>query len=166
MKLTCLVLLGLLGLSGIDAWAQRSGTGLGVILGEPTGLTLKHWVAADRAVDAAAAWSLAGRDSLQLHADYLFHNFEVLRRDLPDPPALYYGVGARVQFHEDRSGRHHHDNDDDGDTAAGVRFPVGLNFYLTRSALDIFVELVPSLDLSPSTDFDLDAALGARFFFN
>lgn len=26
---------------------------------------------------------------------------------------------------------------------------MGLNFYLTRSALDIFVELVPSLDLSP-----------------
>lgn len=162
MKMTRLVLVGLLGFLSLEARAQRGGTGLGVILGEPTGLSLKHWVTADHAIAAAAAWSLAGRDSLQLHADYLVHNFDALRRDLPDPPALYYGVGARVQFHEERGGRRH---DDDGDTAVGVRFPVGFSYFLGRSALDLFVELVPSLDVSPSTELNLEAAVGARFYF-
>jgi predicted dehydrogenase len=162
MKMTRLVLIGLLGSLSLEAQAQRSGTGVGVILGEPTGISLKHWVTADHAMAAAAAWSLAGRDALQLHADYLIHNFDALRGDLPDPPALYYGVGARLQFLEGRSGR----SDADDDPVTSVRFPVGCCYFLGRSALDLFVELVPSLDVAPSTEFNLDAAVGARFYFN
>lgn len=156
------VVVGLVWLGATAAQAQRSGTGAGVIVGEPTGLSLKHWVAADRAFDAAAAWSLEGNDSLQLHADYLFHNFSALKEDIPEQStAVYYGLGARVCFHED-NGRGH----DDNDTTLGVRIPVGLDFFPAKSPIDIFLEIVPVLEVAPSTEFDLDAALGARFFFN
>jgi hypothetical protein len=38
--------------------------------------------------------------------------------------------------------------------------------YIFQSApVDIFFEVVPILDLVPDTEFDLNAALGARFFF-
>jgi hypothetical protein len=32
--------------------------------------------------------------------------------------------------------------------------------------VDIFLELVPILDLAPETDFDLGGGIGARFWFN
>lgn len=144
---------------GSTVEAQRTGTGAGVIVGEPTGLSLKHWVATNRAVAAAAAWSLEGHNSLQLHADYLFHDFDALKSDLPDQMAVYYGLGARVRFDEERG------RGDDDETTLGVRFPVGLNFFLTKAPVDIFLEIVPVLEIVPSTELDLDAAIGVRYFF-
>jgi hypothetical protein len=32
--------------------------------------------------------------------------------------------------------------------------------------VDIFLEVVPILDLAPKTDFKINAAIGARYFFN
>ncbi len=47
----------------------------------------------------------------------------------------------------------------------GVRIPVGLKYYLAKQSIDLFVEIVPVLDIVPDTDFDVDAAIGARFYF-
>lgn len=49
------------------------GFGIGLILGEPTGLSIKKWIGPERAIDAAAAWSLAEHERFQFHADYLVH---------------------------------------------------------------------------------------------
>lgn len=146
--------------SGIAAQAQSSGTGVGVILGEPTGLSLKHWVAADRAVDAAVAWSLSDENAFHLHADYLFHRFDALSQDRSGRAILYYGLGARVHFDEEQGGRH-----DKEETTAGIRFPVGMDVLLPKTPIGLFLELVPVLEVAPDTDLDWDAALGLRFFF-
>ena len=52
--------------------------GLGVMAGEPTGLSAKTWLGKTTAVDAGLAWSLSGDKDLQAHADYLIHNSELL----------------------------------------------------------------------------------------
>ena len=49
----------------------QDGLGVGVILGEPTGISLKAWTSDKHAVDAAVAWSFSENDSFQFHADYL-----------------------------------------------------------------------------------------------
>ncbi|KPL17894.1 MAG: hypothetical protein AMJ92_10480 [candidate division Zixibacteria bacterium SM23_81] len=136
--------------------AQDSGFGLGIILGEPTGLSLKQWVDGKAAIDGAIAWSFGRHDALHLHADYLVHNFTLFKMEQGKLP-LYYGIGGRIKFEE---------NGNDEDTKIGVRIPVGISYILANSPLDIFLEIAPLLDLTPSTEFDLNGAIGIRYFFH
>ncbi|MEE9501339.1 MAG: hypothetical protein V3V48_04650, partial [Candidatus Aminicenantaceae bacterium] len=53
--------------------AQDRGFGLGIILGEPTGVSFKNWVGRREAFDVAVAWSFEGEGAIHIHADYLFH---------------------------------------------------------------------------------------------
>jgi hypothetical protein len=134
------------------AFAQTSGTGIGIIAGEPTGFSFKHWTGAKNAFDGGIAWSLDGDGALHLHADYLFHSFGVFSDE--ERIALYYGGGGRIRFGEG-------DNDD----VIGVRIPVGLLYAFTGAPIDLFLELVPMVDVAPDTDFGLAGAIGARYFF-
>ncbi len=133
--------------------AQERGFGLGIIVGEPTGLTGKNWLSPNTAFDFAAAWSLRENNSLTLQADYLMHSFNLIRVDKGQLP-FYYGIGGRIRFA------------DRGDDDLGVRIPLGLNYHFQNISLDAFFELVPVLDLAPETDFEVDVAIGVRFFFN
>lgn len=126
--------------------------GLGIIVGEPTGISLKHWQTNNNAIDAGIAWSIDEYDALHLHGDYLWHNFslfeDVEKGDLP----FYYGVGARVIFAET-------------DAVLGARIPVGLNYLFENSSVGIFLEVVPTINLLPDTDFDLNGGVGVRYYF-
>ncbi len=133
--------------------------GIGIIAGEPTGLSVKYWLDDTQAIDGAAAWSFWDDDGFQLHADYLWHNF-----DLVDPGAadgklpVYYGVGARLKFEEDNG------KGDDGDTVFGIRVPLGISYLFEDGRFDVFAELVPVLDLAPDVELDLQLAVGLRFY--
>jgi len=130
--------------------AQQSGFGLGLIAGEPTGISGKYWMSPWSAIDGAFAWSLDKNGKIQIHADYLWHNYEiisVIKGKLP----IYYGVGGRVLFATDN--------------IAGIRGVVGLNYLFATTPLDIFLELVPILDLAPEVDFDFNGAIGIRYYF-
>ncbi len=141
------------------AFGQDRGFGLGIIIGEPTGISAKTWLGHSSALDFAVAWSFKGRNSLTLHADYLNHNFRLIKVDKGQLP-FYYGIGGRIKFR---------DNDnlpgENGDTRLGVRIPVGLAYMFENVNLDLFVEIVPFLELVPETNFDLNAAIGVRYFF-
>lgn len=133
-----------------SAFAQEADFGLGVILGEPTGLSGKLWMSEHTAVDAAIAWSFGDKDALHLHADYLVHNMRLIQVDV-GTLALYFGVGARLKF--------------DDDDSLGVRIPIGLTYLFQDAPVDIFIEVVPLLDLVPDTEFNPNAAIGVRYFF-
>lgn len=135
----------------------RDTFGLGFIIGEPTGLSLKYWLDDEHAVDGAAAWSSSENDSFQLHADYLIHNYELLNAD--DLP-VYYGLGARLKF-KDHDGRGRNRND----AIFGIRIPLGVTYLFDDAPLDLFFELVPVLDIAPDVDLDINAAIGLRFYF-
>jgi hypothetical protein len=130
--------------------AQDKGFGLGVILGEPTGISFKNWVGSRTAIDGGVAWSFSGDDSLHLHLDYLVHNFNIFKAK-KGKLALYYGIGGRVKIEEE--------------SRVGVRIPVGINYIFGDAPLDIFVELAPVLDLVPSTEFELTGGIGIRYYF-
>lgn len=134
-----------------SALAQDRGTGIGVIVGEPTGVSVKHWLDRDTAVDGAVAWSFEGRNSFHLHVDWLRHDFSLLPVDSGALP-VYVGVGAR--YKERR-----------GTDRFGIRIPVGLAYHFADAPLEIFGEIVPILDLAPDTGVNLNAALGIRFYF-
>lgn len=122
--------------------------GLGVMLGEPTGVSVKVWTGNQSAFDVGAAWSLSGsREALHLHADILRHSW------FPDTEnvAFYYGIGGRVILTEKAH--------------AGVRIPLGLTYVFEEIPFDLFVEAVPIFDLAPDTEFAGNGAVGIRYYF-
>ena len=145
MKKTIFVLIVIVATAGL--FAQNSGLGVGIILGEPTGLSAKLWTGKTTAFDAAAAWSFGDEGALHLHADMLFHNFGLINETLP----VYYGIGARIKLADDPN--------------IGLRVPVGIAYQFAKAPFDVFLEIVPLLDLVPATDFGLNAAIGVRYYF-
>lgn len=146
---------------GSGARAEE-GVGLGIILGEPTGVSAKAWINKEHAIDAAAAWSFSENASFQLHADYLIHNFGLLKTgDIGGRLPIYFGIGGRLKLedHDNVNGR----NSDDA--LLGVRIPFGIAYLFAKAPVEVFAEIVPILDLVPDTDFDMNGAIGARFYF-
>ena len=164
-EMRTLVLIVLMGTSAFTR-AQSSGFGAGIILGEPTGISLKGWISGERAVAGAVAWSLREGSYFSIHADYLFHNMDLIKLGKGRMP-LYYGPGLRLRsWNDNRYWRHGHwYTEDHGRLGLGVRFPVGLAYLPAKAPVDIFLELVPGLDLVPSTEFDITGAIGARYWF-
>lgn len=152
MKQICkvIVFFGMFLVLAAPAVEGRNGLGIGVIIGEPTGISLKVWSSSTTAIDAAAAWSFKKEGKLHLHMDYLFHNFRLFKARHGKLP-LYYGIGVRVKFEEE--------------TRVGVRFPVGICYILRETPIDIFFEIVPLLDVVPETEFNFNGSIGVRYFF-
>lgn len=147
MKKTLIVLFTacvILGMSYNSADAQS--TELGVIVGEPTGLSAKFWTGGSTAIDFAAAWS-SGGDTIHFHSNYLVHMW------LNNRSSFYVGLGGRVLLK------------DSSEFAA--RVPLGLQINLVRGRLGLFMELAPMLDIIPETGsgIDINGALGLRFRF-
>ena len=143
--------------------AQERKFGLGPIIGEPTGISAKLWTSNGNAFDFGFGWS-AGGDRLgtyvgnynggsrvHVHMDYLWHSFSAIRSTERFP--LYYGIGGRVN-----SGAGY-------DASVAVRGVFGIVWLPHNTPLDVFLELVPSLQLTSSTGFGIDAGIGARYFF-
>lgn len=146
------VVFGLLFVSS-ETQARKNGLGLGVIAGEPTGISFKYWNSYSTAIDGAVAWSIEGNDKVHLHADYLFHDYSVVSVDKGRMP-FYYGIGGRILIREGR-------NIDD---KIGVRIPVGFSYLFANSPLELFFEIVPILDLAPDTELDFNGGIGLRFY--
>ena len=133
-----------------NATGQSSGFGAGIMLGEPTGISLKNWMSTSNAWDVGIAWSSGKHGSFHLHSDYLWHSFNLIKVDKGVLP-LYYGVGIRLLFADD--------------SHFGIRGIVGLDYLFDGIPLDVFLELVPIFDMVPGTGFDFNGALGVRYFF-
>jgi hypothetical protein len=134
------------------AGSNSSGFGLGIMLGEPSGISGKLWSGEKNAFDFGLAWSTGKNSGAAMHADYIWHKMDMINVDEGALP-FYYGIGVRYRSR---------DNSDDN---IGVRVPLGLDYLFAQSAFDVFFEIVPILDLSPDTDFDINVAIGGRYFF-
>ena len=146
-----------------ESKSQDKNFGLGIILGEPTGISAKLWTSSDNAFDFGLGWSFGGdrigkytgtyngESRLHLHADYLWHAFDVIKSTERFP--LYYGAGARI-------------NTGGGyNSSFAARGVFGIAWFPRSTPIDVFLEVVPSLQLTPSTGFGLDAGVGVRYFF-
>ena len=134
------------------AFAAGGPFGLGIIVGEPTGVSGKLFLSTQNAIDGAVAWSLDGDNDLHLQGDYLYHWYDVISVKKGRLP-IYAGIGGRIAFRENR------------DDNVGLRIPVGLTYLFDGAPFDVFAEVVPVLDIAPDTDFDLEGAIGGRYYF-
>ncbi|HGY54666.1 MAG TPA: hypothetical protein ENK44_03095 [Caldithrix abyssi] len=134
----------------VSAASSSSSFGLGIILGEPTGISFKKWLTMDSAIDGAAAWSFVGDAALRLHADYLLHTSS-LDNLSHEGVLFYYGIGIKVKFA--------------AQSQVGGRIPLGITYEFPKAPLDAFFEIVPGLELIPATKFTLAGAIGMRYYF-
>ena len=150
-KLNLCFILFILIFSSVNSFSQDKGFGAGIILGEPTGISAKYWLNNVNAFDYALGSSFASNGRIHLHIDYVWHTFD------PFPSTetfvLYYGPGIRVKTREF------------GNSVLGIRGVMGLAWFVKTAPIDVFVEIVPVLNLTPDVNMSLNAGLGARFYF-
>jgi hypothetical protein len=132
-------------------YSQSNGFGLGIIVGQPTGISAKYWTTGSTAFDFGLGYSLQKRGRMHFHADYLFHSKNVFNS--AENISLYYGPGARLMSVENANAR------------LGIRFDVGIVWIPRNSPIDVFVEIAPSLDIIPETFFFVNGGIGVRYFF-
>ena len=133
--------------------AQEKKFGLGIMIGQPTGLSAKYWLNNDNALDFGLAYSFIGNDSgFSLHCDYIYHINGLIKSTIQLP--IYYGFGARIR------------SVDHSKSYLGARGVVGLLYLDSKYPIDVFVELAPVFNLFPETSLHFDLALGARYYFD
>ena len=146
--------------------------GLGLELGEPTGLTGKLFLQPDQAIDFGVGdiyHHYYGGDGLHLYFDYLWHPVSLASTEAFELP-FYVGVGARTWFF-DYNCPNGPGNVCNGAEAFGIRVPLGVSFDLNNVPLDIFIQLVPTLDFfrdyAPHNVYlDVDFSIGIRYWFS
>lgn len=152
--------LAALGPATARAQSEKGVLGVGIILGEPTGLSAKYYLADDRALDVAVGFAFVGRGP-HVHADYLWHPWVLESKDSFVLPA-YVGVGFRVLARDAGGGEEDH-------LRLGPRGVGGILFDFTRVPLDVFVEVAAVLDYRTKGDstfgFGINAGAGVRYYF-
>ena len=159
---------------GTSDYQSNGQFGLGLELGEPTGLNGKLFLSPSGAIDFGLGeiyHYYEGGDGLHLYLDYLWHP-----KQLASTPAFklpfYIGVGGRF-WRFDYNCNAAGNNCADGVSAFGVRVPIGIAFDLNHVPLDIFVQVVPTLDFfnddgntfNHSVYIDVDFSVGIRYWF-
>jgi hypothetical protein len=143
------ILIALLFCLSLPSWANKKG--IGISLGNPTGLNGKYWLTNDTAVDGGLAFSFGKHTDVSIHSDYLFHKAGALYFKDEHPLDLYYGIGGRMEFA--------------GDIEIGIRVPVGLAYNVEANSADIFGEVAPIFDVLTKTGIELHLIVGARYYF-
>ena len=124
--------------------------GVGVIAGQPSGLSVNYLLGSRVSVDGAFAWSFIDNGSLYVHGDMQYRIFEIVNID-PGNLIFVSGIGARLLFLSNIN--------------LGLRIPVGLSFNFRRVPIELFLEIAPTLELIPATKFSAGAAVGVRYYF-
>jgi hypothetical protein len=123
--------------------------GLGIVLGEPSGVNAQFFMTNRSTLDITAAWSFRHDGNLLVAADYQWYNNIA---DAPEEWSWYYGVGGYVGFPEHDEG------------ILGVRIPLGIVYSIPRSIADVWLEVDPALKLIPETDGDFMGGIGITFW--
>lgn len=151
--------------------------GIGIMLGAPTGLSGKYYLSPDTALDFGLGTIYGYRDRRGVHAhvDFLWHPVSLVSAPAFELP-LYFGVGGRLlsgdrcyDYDGGRCDYYYRDY-----TAIGVRGPLGIAFDFNKVPIDIFLEIAFILDFVADRDdryddalyFDVNGAVGVRYFFN
>ena len=139
--------------------ADKGALGVGIILGEPTGITAKLYLKDDQAIQAAVGSAFVG-GGLQISADYVFHPYILQSRPSFVLP-VYVGPGVRLIDYD--NGR------DSSSFAFGARMVGGLLFDFKNVPLDAFVEVAGVLEYEfkdgKGAALGLNAGAGVRYYF-
>jgi hypothetical protein len=137
--------------------------GFGIVLGEPTGATLKFWTQPTNALVVNVGASYFG--SPRIGVDYLWH-FDAFKSDVA---YLYAGPGGVIGFGEGNGIWYKREGDkyfvkEDDEIGLGARGVFGVNVVPRDTPLETFFEIGVLIGLAPDFGSSIDAALGIRFY--
>jgi hypothetical protein len=152
-----LFLILLLVFLGITVNAQEYKTSLGIRIGVPYGLTIKHFLNDYNAVEGILASSYGG-----FVATGLFENVYWTGKY----PALnwYWGIGAHAGFWD--AGANKYLNSTYSGSVIGVDGALGLEYTFDKIPLNLSLDVLPSINLFGSTGWGgINVGLSARYVF-
>ncbi len=127
--------------------------GLGIGVGVPTGISANYFLNPYTSIDAFLSYDFDGFYNIRM--DYLKHKRNLFTIDdyFFD---IYYGLGLRAKGDEDSK---------DEDFLFGPRGVIGVGHFWKSLPLEIFIEGAGVFSIWEETDFDVEAALIARWYF-
>ncbi len=133
------------------AQAQDRKFGIGGIIGDPDGITAKGWLSESTAIAGAISLNLGSDYSwFLIQADFLKQNTVAVWEE-----ALlqtHFGGGVRVV-----SG--------DFSEYIALRAPIGIDVNTINAPMEVFIEVVPTIDVDPEFFFYFTGAMGFRYYF-
>lgn len=144
--------------SGTGRGTDKGTIGIGIIVGEPVGISARLYLKDDQALQAAVGSAFIG-GGFQVHADYAFHPYVLQTRD-SFVLATYIGPGVRlIQYSDGRN---------DSFFALGLRAVGGLLFDF-KNPLDAFIEVAGVFEYGfqdgEGLGVALNAGAGVRYYF-
>ena len=154
--------------------------GLGLELGSPTGINGKYFLSPTGAIDFGVGYVYGCYgfgcpdfpvDGFHTYIDYLWHPFSFVHAPAFELP-FYVGVGGRFFDFRYRYARDTYY----GGYGFGVRVPIGISFDFNTIPLDVFIQVVPTLDFWAGDYYNFcngcshvgagfDFSAGARYWF-
>lgn len=144
---------------GIERGVDKGTFGIGLIIGEPTGVCAKLYLKDDQAIQAAIGGAFIG-GGIQFHADYVFHPYILQTRE-SFVLATYIGPGVRfIQYSNGREASYF---------GVGLRATGGLLFDFKEVPLDAFLEVSGVFEYAfedtEGFGVKLNAGAGVRYYF-
>ncbi len=161
-----LVVFSLIAFNNFEAQYKHPGKnfGFGIIIGEPTGATIKYWFDNDNALAASIGASYFG--SPRIGVDYLWHfdafNSRIVNLYAGPGGVIGFGTGNNGYWYSDNKGRFYYRSSSNAGLA--IRGVFGLNVVPQRTPLEFFLEFGTLVGLVPNFGSAIDLALGVRFY--
>jgi hypothetical protein len=145
--------------------------GVGLYLGQPSGITVNYWISPELAVSGIIGSWLHPATGGVLGARLLYDVRDLAGDVQTLEVSLYFGVGAGVGWLEE-DGWHEHSDPWPHRHSHPYREPlvylqpaVGGQLLFRKIPVEIFLELSPALMLTPGPDLEAAGGLGGRFYF-
>ena len=135
--------------------------GVGVSFSGVTGLSIYADTSRNHFVQAAIGFAPYG--SYEATSDYAF----AYRNAISTLPSVtpYWGLGAVLLHDQSDYWSRYARNEIQSTTYVGARIPLGLNFVIPKTPVQLAAELAPSLLLTPATYSYLQGGVSARVLF-
>lgn len=134
----------------VPARADSGSFGLGLILGQPTGVTGAYQLSDNTMIDGALGLGWVDDRDFYLHVEFDYFLPTLVRGNSVELSA-YLGIGGFFVAHHD--------------PGIGARAPFGLSLDFTSVPLQIFLEASLLFLVVPDVDLDVRGALGFRYYF-
>ncbi len=124
--------------------------GIGFVLGEPTGLSLKLWQSTGPSY--VFVMGVEGASRFHFHTDFVWHF--PLASDPSLDFLLFLGPSVEVEEVGTRDGE---------ELALGPRFVIGPELMFRKVPLDLFFDFAVGFHVVPEFNEDIDFGVGLRF---
>lgn len=134
--------------------------GLGIVLGEPTGISPKLWLSKEAAIDLGLTYSFS--EFFLIYGDFLWHAPELLQKLIPEVKNVYpyIGIGGGIQISSEK-------DPDPGDekTLGFLRIPLGAEWKPQSPPIGVFLEVAPGMSIAPKVSALIQGGIGIRYYF-